>query len=225
MKAKTLFLSCEHSIVAFSRRSRVAAGVLAAALWSGAASAASFTGHLATDASVQLFTFDVSTPTVVTLKGYGFAGGTMADGTVVGGGGFDSILAVFDSAGKKIAQNDDGEPGQVGTDKVLGKHYDSYLSLKLEAGSYTVALTQADNFAGDTLESEFIHSVPYFTAVFGCSNARFCDQYGHNLSDAWALDVTGADHVAVTPVPAALPLLGSGMVGLGMLAHRRRRRG
>ncbi len=89
---------------------RVAAVAVAVGLYAGSAQAAnvSFTGSFATDDAVQLFNFSVGAPSSVTLRTYSYAGGVQANGNVVSAGGFDPILALFNSTGHLITQNDDG---------------------------------------------------------------------------------------------------------------------
>src|SRR5688572_11867502 len=76
----------------------------------GAAQAAnfSFTGNLSDPNQELLFNFDVGVASTVTLRTYSYAGGTNAAGQVIPGGGFDPILALFNSSGLLINQNDDG---------------------------------------------------------------------------------------------------------------------
>ena len=60
----------------------------------------SFTGNFTNDNDVALFDFTVgaSSPDVI-LRTWSYAGGTNAAGQVIAEGGFDPILAVFDSTG------------------------------------------------------------------------------------------------------------------------------
>ena len=86
----------------------------------------SFTGTFADHNEVQLFTFSVGAPSTVTLTAWSYAGGTNAAGTVIPRGGFDPILALFDSSGLRINENDDGG-SNVAADSVTGQHYDTWL--------------------------------------------------------------------------------------------------
>ena len=198
----------------------------------GNASAASFsfTGTFSADDDVQLFNFTADGTSLVTLRTYSYAGGVQADGNIVSAGGFDPILALFDSAGNLIDQNDDGSA--VPVDPNTGAAFDTELSLILEAGDYIVAVTQFDNFAvGPTLADGFsAQGDPFFTAGLGaCSNGQFCDVSGvdpfNNRTNEWAFDVLNVvDAVAppAVPVPAAVWLFGSGLLGLVGMARRRR---
>src|SRR5664279_926116 len=69
----------------------------------------SFTGNLSAGNQVLVFNFTVGATSNVVLETLSYAGGTNAAGTVISRGGFDPILAVFDSTGAIVGQNDDGE--------------------------------------------------------------------------------------------------------------------
>src|SRR3954452_8620069 len=120
---------------------------------------ASFTGNLATDDQHQLFNFTVGgiSSQDVTLRSWSYAGGTNAAGQVIPAGGFDPILAVFDSIGTLIDQNDDGGCGLVAADPRTGRCWDSFLNLLLAPGNYTVSISEYNNFAnGPTLADGFL---------------------------------------------------------------------
>src|SRR5262245_28414894 len=175
----------------------------------------SFAGTLAADDSVELLGFATGGSSTVTLRTYSYAGGTQANGNVVPRGGFDPTLALFDSAGNKIASNDDGHG--VPADSVTGGAFDTELSMLLPAGAYTVAISQSYNLAnGPTLSDGFIVAgAPFFTAAFGCTNGQFCDSTGDNRSSSWAFDVLNAETAQTeVPEPSTASLLGFGFVGL-----------
>ncbi|MBI3368480.1 MAG: DVUA0089 family protein, partial [Burkholderiales bacterium] len=80
-------------------KAAVAATVLA---WGGASALAanlSFTGNLAGDNAVQLFSFKLTSTTDVTLRTWSYAGGSNAAGSAIGAGGFDAVLALFSGSG------------------------------------------------------------------------------------------------------------------------------
>ena len=194
----------------------------------------SFTGMFSGDADVQLFNFTIGATSDVRLRSYSYAGGVMADGTVVPAGGFDPILALWDGSGNLIQEYDDG-PEDVPSDPGTGRDYDTNLLLTaLEAGSYTASIAQYDNFAaGSTLSAGFSLTDPFFTASEGCSNGQFCDVTGANRTSFWAFDVLGVDSVEapdltdpeidtpVVPLPAGLPMLLSALAAAGLVARRR----
>src|SRR6476660_8492652 len=105
-----------------------------------AATDLSFTGNLSNPNQVLLFNFVVGSTSTVTLRTYSYAGGTNAAGTVIPQGGFDPILALFDSTGTRINFNDDGG-SNVPADAVTGSHFDTFLQSLLSPGSYTVSVT------------------------------------------------------------------------------------
>lgn len=168
----------------------------------------SFTGSLADPGEVQLFSFSVGSTSNVLLRTWSYAGGTNAAGAVIARGGFDPILALFDSTGALIGQNDDGGIN-VDPDAVTTARFDTYLSLPgLVAGDYRVSVAVFPNFAvGPNLSNGFPGASTY--------NNRTAD---------WAFDVIGVDTAVVTnvPVPAALPLMAAGLGLFGFIARRRR---
>ena len=179
-------------------RKLITIAATALALSVGSVSAAtqnfSFVGNFSGDADVQSFNFSIGSVSNVTLRSYSYAGGTMADGTIVAAGGFDPILALWDSAGNLIQQYDDG-PDPVPSDPFTGSQFDTNLTLfGLAAGDYTATIAQYANFAGSTLASGFSESDPFFTALYyGCSNGQFCDVNSDNRGSYWAFDVLGVD--------------------------------
>ena len=172
----------------------------------------SFQGTFSADDEVQLFDFTVGTTSDVTLKTLSYAGGIQADGTDISAGSFDPILALFDGAGNFIADNDDGIFPDVGIDPVTGAEFDTFLQSTLVPGSYTVAISQFDNFFnggfGDNISLGFFEAEnPNFTAIFGCSNGQFCDVFADNRTNEWAFDILNVDSAVVveTPVTHDIP--------------------
>jgi len=93
------------------------------------------------------------------------------------GGGFDPVLSLFDSANLFITDADDGSSN---VDIVTGEAFDTFFQPVLTAGTYTVVITQFDNFFsggfGDPLSTGFdLTGDPFFTGVFGCTAGQFCD--------------------------------------------------
>ncbi len=205
--------------------------VVLVALPARAATDFSFTGAFAADDDVQLFGFSVGAPSTVTLKTYSYAGGTNAAGSVFSAGGFDPILAVFDSTGAFIADNDDGSPPDVGIDPFTGSAYDTFLETTLSAGNYTVAVTQYDNFfnggLGDNISLGFLHEGnPNFTFDFGYGPyAMFNDVDGTERTANWAFDILNVESATQdVPEPTTLAIWGLfGACGAAVAARRRRR--
>jgi len=153
-----------------------------------------------------------------------------AAGTTIARGGFDPILALFNSSGALINENDDGG-SNVPADSLTGANFDVYLQSVLNPGTYTVSVMQYDNFAnGPNLSDGFITTnSPTFTSIFGCSNGRFCDVNSDNRNANWAFDVLGVDSasVPVTPPPSGVPepaTVSMMLAGLGVVLFFGKRR-
>lgn len=199
----------------------------------------SFEGNFASDDDIQLFNFVVGASSSVTLRTFSYAGGTNGEGELVLGGGFDPILALFDSNGALVSRNDDDETGSAPADASTGREFDTLLTATLAAGTYTVAVTQYDNLAaGLSLASGFDRSGEgNFTAAFGCSQGFFCDVTGSNRNSSWAFDITGVAAASLpgvgtppppatpteVPLPAGFVLLGTAVAGLAGASARRRK--
>ena len=190
-------------------------------LFGGAALAAdfSFTGNLSDHNEVQLFNFSVSAPSTVTLRTYSYAGGVNAAGQTILRGGFDPILALFNSSGALINQNDDGG-GSVPADSVTGSHFDTFLQSALTPGNYTVSVMDYANFAvGPNLSNGFTN---------GALSPGFIDVNGSQRDSHWAFDVLNVNSAVVVPPVTAVPepesyaMMLAGLGLLGFLARRRK---
>lgn len=185
----------------------------------------SFTGTFSQDDDVQLFTFVVGASSDVTLITYSYAGGTNAAGTVISDGGFDPILALFDSTGALIAENDDGFFPDVAIDPTTGEVLDAFLQATLTPGTYTVSITQYDNFAlGPNLVDGFdMQGAGNFTGRrFGPGSGAFFDFFGAQRTNAWAFDILNVQDASAVPEPSTLALVSIGVVAL--FGYRCRRR-
>jgi hypothetical protein len=192
----------------------------------------SFSGQFNQDDDIAFFDFVASGDSTVTLRSYSYAGGTNVAGAVFGAGGFDPILTLYNlTTGARVTFQDDADSG-VPADPVTGQRFDVNFAEVLSAGSYRVALSQFDNFGGETLFDPFRQGdAGNFTAGSCASGAEapFCDVAGGGVQRTgnWAFDILGVD-TAVGPGAPAVPepstwtlmLAGFGITGYAL---RRRR--
>lgn len=183
-----------------------------------------FKGNFLHDNDVLRFDFNVGLPGAVTLFSSSWTDG-----------GFDPILAIWDSAGNQIDELDDG--GVVGSqlsNSVLFNfgEFDSFLKIDLDAGDYIATLTQYDNFSVSTLLADgFLRDAdPLFTAVFGCSNGSFCEgslvdsnnnPIEQNRTSAWELHFLNVASARLNTVPEPSALILVGLAGLALAGSRK----
>lgn len=162
------------------------AALLACVFSGGAAFGAtsfSFTGSFSTDDQLAEIPFSLASTATITIITFGYAGGTNQAAAVIPQGGFDPYLAIFNSSGNLVQQNDNGTCGQVGTDAVTNSCFDSFISQPLAAGLYTLILSQSPNVpvSNQLSDGYTLSGTPDFTGSFyGCSNGMFCDANADN---------------------------------------------
>ena len=185
--------------------------------------AAIFSGNLVQDDAVALFNFTVTAEGYYDIRSYGYAGGMLSNNSIVNGGGFDSYITVFNSAGLFQSENDDGMGVNIDPNTLVG--FDARLSEFFIPDTYTIAVSQFENPANGPLLSDgfFRQGEGNYTPTFdpACLALSFCDVSGfspyNERTSAWLVEVTPT----IVPLPAALPLFVSGLVGLGVLYRRR----
>lgn len=208
-------------------RAGAAAVVLLSVLTARATRADDFSasGTFVADNQAARFAFTVSDPAApVTLRTFGYGGGTNSNGASINAGGFDPVLSLFGSDFQVIGYHDDGTAGTVPSDPSTGIAADAAWQLSLPSGSYFVALSQYDNFAaGPSMSDGFLYSDPNFTSQYGTSGSRFLDSSGNQRNGAWAFDITGAVNAAAVPEPGTVTVLLAGMALYGVSLIRCRK--
>lgn len=182
-----------------------------------------FLGTFTEDDDYVLLPFSITSADTVTIRSYGYAGGTTVGGIHVAGGGFAPNAILFDSTGAEIQSDNGGHCGITGHDAVTGNCDDPYFQDVLSAGSYTLALVVWDN-TSDGIQSDgfFQTGNPGFTcAEFGLTG-NFCDvttALGALRTGNYAVEISAND--LVTPEPSPFALIGIG--GAVLLSKGRRR--
>ena len=168
----------------------------------------SFEGELQNADSTQLFIFTLDSAATVNIESYGYAGGTQQNGTIVGAGGFDGVLTVFDLGFSILAQDSDGS---MRDDSDTGLSLDASLSVLLGAGTYLAGLSV---FPALPLEGLFFEEHGDFAGRTSDWNVDF-----FNVSNVEIIDEF--PNTAFIPLPAGLPLLVAGLGGIALLRRRR----
>lgn len=184
-----------------------------------------FAGTFTYDNDVALLNFTVGETSTVTIFSSSWDDG-----------GFDPILAIWNSAGALVNEQDDGH--NVGSTMSNGVWYDhgnwdSYYDVNLTAGSYTASIAQFSNFAvGSSLSDGFTYddnpnftfdlgygAQPYFNGVQSSTDARTGDWVFHILN---VEEATGPG--PQVPEPATFVIWSLlGVVGIGAGCWRRRK--
>lgn len=186
-----------------------------------------FSGTFTQDNDVVLLNFTVGQDSTITIFSSSWGDDDTANSGYVAGAGFDPILAIWDSSGNYVSEQDDG--GVVGSTLSNGVSYthgtwDSYYDVFLTAGDYQASIAQYDNFrAGNLLSDGFRYDndpdftmsyntvpQPYFNGVWNDADYRTGDWEFHILNVAQA----SGPGPGPIPEPTTLLLLGAGLIGL-----------
>jgi hypothetical protein len=183
----------------------------------------SFAGDFQYDNDVQLFGFTVGTDSTVSLRSWSYAGGVNAAGQAISRGGFDPILTLFNSAGLRIGQQDDGGCGRVAQDSVTRECWDTLFTMNLAAGDYTASIQQFNNFSLGSLSAGFAYDGSQFRQF----RNGFVDEDGDKRNGSWAFDILNVNAAelpppADVPEPASIALMSVALAGL-MAARRRQK--
>lgn len=201
------------------------AALLSLAGTASVAASSNFSGSFAVDSQVQLFDLSAAANGPLAVTSFGYAGGIDGLGQSIAGGGFDTMLFLFDSTGALIAQSDDGLNAL--TDPSTGLAADAGFSMNIAAGDYTLALTQYDNVPGGfSLSDGFSRAgqgnfTPSLSGT--CLASSFCDWGGDARTSAWNIEVDGAvTAVPAVPEPPSLLLTAAGLLFLAAFLGKRR---
>ncbi|MEM7466655.1 MAG: DVUA0089 family protein [Pseudomonadota bacterium] len=162
-------------------------------------------GNLTQDDEVVLAELTLDIASTFRFQSFAYGGGTLPNGTSTLPGGFDTVLSLF-SDGLLLMENDDSDFAE--TDPNTGAAYDAGFDIFLQPGTYTLAITQYDNFPGAQLSDFFTREGSgNFTpglvnegAAPGdtmCLAPAFCDVSGTGGANERTPDYV----VAVSPIP------------------------
>jgi hypothetical protein len=202
----------------------LAAAALLCAVSAGQTSAATLTmdlgplpptavlnGTLASVADVQLDNFALSSATALTVFTTSYGGGMNSDGTTTAAGGFEPLVALYDTSGSVIAQTTGSYPNNTG-DATTGIVGDSYFATSsLMAGSYILAIANWDT-TGDPV-SGFVNPG---------SGSAFLDTGGNTRTGNYSADIASST-VASTPEPASFWLTLPAAAGMLVFLRNRRK--
>ncbi|MBW4456003.1 MAG: DVUA0089 family protein [Nostoc indistinguendum CM1-VF10] len=132
--------------------------------------------------------FSTDSDVGIRIRTLSYGGGISFDSpTVPGGsfkkqqvsrGGFDPILAIFDSSGNQVAIVDDASILGNRPDPITGLTFDAGFDIRLKPGDYQLRVTQYDNFEGTGLSG-----IKGFTDVSGSARENTWFVQLHTIDD------------------------------------------
>lgn len=206
-----------------STRAFLLLAALGAATGSLSAATFLFQGNFGQDDETVAIGFSLASSGVIDIRSLAYGGGTSGIQTITSGG-FATTLSVFDNTGV-IAQDllggnpaCNGRGTDAGTNLCLDASiYDTgSVPLTLAAGSYTVILSEQGNNPGTFATDPYSQDgTGNFTGpLYNGAPGSFIDPFGNQRSNAWAVEIAGADTASTTPEPAAGFLAAAGILAL-----------
>jgi hypothetical protein len=228
-------------------------------VWAPSANADGFstTGSLLTPETPFIVTFTLGSTSSLDIQSWGFGGssgapgGTDFAGQVIGPGGFDPLMALYQGTGSGATLVMDGGNPAVSADNLTGLATNftpscppgtavsiggpvcgdpTLLLASLAAGTYTILLTDA-NYIPNSINGGALSLNPNdFSDLTGgvFQTCNFDPVSGNstcqNDSSNFAFDVTFQSKVVATPEPASLLFLATGLVGVFLRKYTPRRR-
>lgn len=199
---------------------------LCASASSASAANISFIGQFIHDNDVQLINFTVGARSTVGLHTWSYAGGVNAAGQTVARGGFDPIVALWDSAGLLVGDQDDAGCGKATMDAVTRQCWDINFAIELAAGNYTASIQQYNNY---NVSANLADGFYYQDGQYRHFRNGFVDEMDVRRTGLWALDILNVNTAAQGPIaapdpsevpePSMLGLIAAAL--LGMTALRR----
>ncbi|MFC0252400.1 DVUA0089 family protein [Massilia consociata] len=194
---------------------------LCAAMSSAGAANMSYTGQFTYDNDVQLINFTVGELSTVGLRTWSYAGGVNAAGETIARGGFDPIVALFNSVGQLVGEQDDAGCGKVAADAVTRQCWDINFLIELAPGTYTASIQQYNNYHVSTNLADGFY---YQDAQYRNFRNGFVDEMDVKRNGMWALDILNVTPPAAAPVdlpePGSLGLIGLALAGMTVLRRR-----
>jgi len=188
-----------------------------------------FSGAFSADNDIVLLDFSVGVDSNITIFSSSWGDDLGTGDGYVADAGFDPILAIWDSFGNQVAEQDDGSiegtTASNGTDYTHGV-WDSFFDVFLVAGDYTASIAQYDNFSVSTsLADGFINDGnANFTTAFGAESLFNGVWSGDDSRTGdWAFHILNVEAASQTtvPEPSIIALFAAGLFGIGFARRRK----